>query len=216
MRRRRRAPGGACPGRGATAVAAAAGAGLLLAMGHLLAPPRPPSAFTVRFLDVGQGDATLIQDPSGAAILFDAGPPEASAWRLLRRAGVRRLAAVVATHPSRDHHGGLVDVLHRFPVDVVFDGGDGTARSGLPGGGIGGRSPGDPAGRRRARAPPSPWAPSACGCSPRRRARPGRRPRTRIHGASWPWSAAATSTCCCRPTPRALRCCRSRCRTWTP
>ena len=80
---------------------------------------------------MGQGDATLIQDPSGAAILFDAGPPEAAAWRLLRRAGVRRLAAVVATHPSRDHHGGLVDVLSHFPVDVFFDGGDGTRDRGF-------------------------------------------------------------------------------------
>ena len=114
-----------------TAVVAVAGAAFLLALGHLLGPPRPPHALTVRFLDVGQGDATLIQDPSGAAILFDAGPPEAAAWRLLRRAGVRRLAAVVATHPSRDHHGGLVDVLDHFPVGVLFDGGDGTRDAGF-------------------------------------------------------------------------------------
>ena len=39
--------------------------------------------------------------------------------------------AVVATHPSRDHHGGLVDVLDRFPVDVLFDGGDGTRDAGF-------------------------------------------------------------------------------------
>lgn len=44
---------------------------------------------------------------------------------------MRRLAAVVATHPSRDHHGGLVDVLNRFPVDVLFDGGDGTRDTGF-------------------------------------------------------------------------------------
>ena len=46
--------------------------------------------------------------------------------RLLRRAGVDRLALVVATHPSRDHHGGLAAVLRRFPVDTLLDGGDGT------------------------------------------------------------------------------------------
>ncbi len=113
------------------ALAAVAVAALLLAGGHVLGPPRPPRGFTVRFLDVGQGDATLIQDPSGAAILFDAGPPEAAAWRLVRRAGVRRLSAVVATHPSRDHHGGLVDVLDHFPVGVLFDGGDGTPDAGF-------------------------------------------------------------------------------------
>jgi len=89
--------------------------------------PRPPDRLTIRFLDVGQGDATLIQYPDGTAVLFDAGPPEAGVARLLRRAGVRRLDAVVATHASRDHHGGLLDVLRRFEVGLLLDGGDGTA-----------------------------------------------------------------------------------------
>jgi competence protein ComEC len=104
------------------AIAATAAAGAAAA----LAGPSPPSRLTVRFLDVGQGDATLIQDPDGTAVLFDGGPPEAGVTRLLRKAGVRRLAAVVATHASRDHHGGLPDVLRRFPVGVLLDGGDGT------------------------------------------------------------------------------------------
>jgi competence protein ComEC len=80
----------------------------------------------VRFLDVGQGDATLVQHPDGAAVLFDGGPPEGGIVRLLRRAGVRRLAVVVATHASRDHHGGLSDVLDRYPVGLLLDGGDGN------------------------------------------------------------------------------------------
>ena len=83
------------------------------------------------FLDVGQGDATLIQHPDGTAILFDGGPPEAGVERLLRRAGVRRLALVVATHASRDHEGGLPAVLARYPVDLLLDGGDGTAEPGF-------------------------------------------------------------------------------------
>jgi competence protein ComEC len=97
-----------------------------LALIRLLAPPSPPKELTVRFLDVGQGDATLIQHPDGTALLFDGGPPEAGVTRLLRRAGVRRLALVVATHQSRDHHGGLLDVVEQFPVDLLLDGGDGT------------------------------------------------------------------------------------------
>jgi competence protein ComEC len=110
--------------RGAILAALAA----LLALGTVraLAPPLPPERLTVRFLDVGQGDATLIQHPDGTAVLFDGGPPEAGVARLLRRAGVRRLALVVATHASRDHHGGLSEVLRRYPVDVLLDGGDGT------------------------------------------------------------------------------------------
>jgi competence protein ComEC len=59
-------------------------------------------------------------------VLFDGGPPEAGVARLLRRAGVGRLDLVVATHPSRDHHGGLTGVLERFQVGALLDGGDGT------------------------------------------------------------------------------------------
>jgi competence protein ComEC len=105
-----------------------AGAGALIVLGlvRLLAPAAPPRALTVRFLDVGQGDATLVQHPDGTAVLFDGGPPEAGVTRLLRRAGVRRLALVVATHQSRDHQGGLLEVLEQFPVGALLDGGDGT------------------------------------------------------------------------------------------
>jgi competence protein ComEC len=107
-------------------VAAAALAALLLAGVRLISGPRPPEVLTVRFLDVGQGDGTLIQHPDGTAVLFDGGPPEAATARLLRRAGVSRLSLVVATHVSRDHHGGLAEVLERYPVDLLLDGGDGT------------------------------------------------------------------------------------------
>jgi competence protein ComEC len=118
------------PGRRA-ALGAVAVAVLLLAGVRLLAPPAPPDVLTVRFLDVGQGDATLIQHPDGTAVLFDGGPPEGGIERLLRKAGVRRLALVVATHASRDHQGGLPAVLARHPVDVLLDGGDGSADAGF-------------------------------------------------------------------------------------
>jgi competence protein ComEC len=108
------------------AVAVAVLAALSLPVARLMSGPGAPSELTVRFLDVGQGDATLIQHPDGTAVLFDGGPPEAGTARLLRRAGVRRLSLVVATHASRDHHGGLADVLDRYPVDLLLDGGDGT------------------------------------------------------------------------------------------
>jgi competence protein ComEC len=110
--------------RALLAVGAALIVALTLARG--LAPPPLPGTLTVTFLDVGQGDATLIQHPDGSAVLFDGGPPEGGAARLLRRAGVRRLSAVVMTHASRDHHGGLREVVERFPVGLLVDGGDGT------------------------------------------------------------------------------------------
>ena len=109
------------------ALATAASLALLAAAAPALDGPDPPGRLTVRFLDVGQGDATLIQHPDGTAVLFDGGPPGAGVARLLRKAGVERLALVVATHASRDHHGGLTEVMERFPVAALLDGGDGSA-----------------------------------------------------------------------------------------
>jgi competence protein ComEC len=114
------------PKRRRLALAAGLAAAVLLGGWTATAPPGPPRRLSVSFLDVGQGDATLIQDPSGAAVLFDGGPPEARVARLIRNLGVKRLSVVVATHQSRDHQGGLHEVLRRFPVGLFLDGGDGT------------------------------------------------------------------------------------------
>jgi competence protein ComEC len=83
----------------------------------------PPGEFTVTFLDVGQGDATLIQAPGGLAALVDGGPRAAEVASALSARGVTRLGLVVLTHAQEDHQGGLAAVLERFPVDVVLDGG---------------------------------------------------------------------------------------------
>ena len=80
----------------------------------------PPSGFRVTFLDVGQGDAILLQTRDGA-VLVDQGPPEADVAQQLRRLGIRRLAALVLTHPQRDHVGGAAAVLARVDVDAVLD-----------------------------------------------------------------------------------------------
>src|SRR3954451_23987633 len=98
----------------------------LAAAAEAAAPPPPPRHLTVDFVDVGQGDSTLIRDPAGAAVLFDGGVPEARVDRSLRRLGVRKLSVVVATHQSRDHHAGLLQVIRRFPVGLFLDGRDGV------------------------------------------------------------------------------------------
>ena len=85
-----------------------------------------PGELTVSFLDVGQGDATLIQAGDGSALLFDGGPPEAAVHRAVRAAGVRRLDLVVATHQSRDHQGGLAAVVERFETRMLLENGEGT------------------------------------------------------------------------------------------
>jgi competence protein ComEC len=80
----------------------------------------PPDGLRVTFLDVGQGDSALLEAPGGA-VLVDEGPPEADVAGQLRAMGVRALAAIVLTHPQRDHIGGAAAVLDRLSVGQVED-----------------------------------------------------------------------------------------------
>jgi competence protein ComEC len=82
--------------------------------------PAPPAGLRITVLDVGQGDAVLLQVAEGA-VLVDQGPPEADVAAQLEELGVQKLAAVVLTHPQRDHIGGAADVLERVEVGVVLD-----------------------------------------------------------------------------------------------
>ena len=76
----------------------------------------------VHYLDVGQGDAALIETPSGVQVLVDGG---ANAT-VLRRLGEemsffdRSIDVVVGTHPDKDHIGGLIDVLKRYSIATIF------------------------------------------------------------------------------------------------
>ncbi|HET9675804.1 MAG TPA: DNA internalization-related competence protein ComEC/Rec2 [Gaiellaceae bacterium] len=83
-------------------------------------PPPPPNGLRVTFLDVGQGDGTLVEAP-GVRLLVDQGPPEARVADELRRMGVQTLTALVLTHPQRDHVGGAAEVLRKLRVGFVLD-----------------------------------------------------------------------------------------------
>jgi competence protein ComEC len=80
-----------------------------------------PSGLMVRFLDIGQGDSTLVTSASGANVLIDGGPDEELDARLLVGLGVKRLDAIVATHPHADHIAGLPQVVARFPVSAYYE-----------------------------------------------------------------------------------------------
>ena len=82
------------------------------------------------FLDVDQADATLVQFPTGQALLVDAGGspwgPSAVGERVIApalwRAGVRRLDYLALTHGDPDHVGGAEAVLRDFRPREVWEG----------------------------------------------------------------------------------------------
>ncbi len=75
----------------------------------------------VHFLDVGQGDCTLIRC-GGEAMLIDAGDNEQGTkiQSYLQNHGVDDLKYVVCTHPDEDHIGGIDVILYKFDCDTIL------------------------------------------------------------------------------------------------
>ncbi len=77
----------------------------------------PPSAgLRIEVLDVGQGDAILLQPARAPAILVDGGPTGDGLVEKLRAAGVKRLGLAILTHEQSDHSGGIEELFGSFPV----------------------------------------------------------------------------------------------------
>ncbi len=85
----------------------------------------PDGLLQVHFLDVGQGDSTLIVTPLGRQVLIDGGPDgDVTSQRLaeVMPGGDRSLDVVLMTHLDADHSHGLLDVMDRFAVGAVLTG----------------------------------------------------------------------------------------------
>lgn len=91
----------------------------------------PTSDLRLDFLDVGQGDATVIRTPHGHTVLVDAGPRfggrdagRSVVAPFLVRGGVDRLDAVILSHAHLDHFGGIPAVLDRVPAALLLEPGE--------------------------------------------------------------------------------------------
>lgn len=82
-------------------------------------PQAAPEYPTVTFVDVGQGDCTLLREGEHA-VLIDTGTDGYSLLRALRREGVGQIDALIATHPHADHIGGMDLVMEAFEVGCLY------------------------------------------------------------------------------------------------
>jgi competence protein ComEC len=83
--------------------------------------PVPAPGLRAVVLDVGQGDAILLEPRNGEPVLVDGGPAGDHLAEKLASLGVSRLGAALVTHDQSDHAGGIDDLLRgSFPVRRVL------------------------------------------------------------------------------------------------
>lgn len=78
---------------------------------------------TVAFLDIGQGNATFIESPTGTQVIIDGGPNK----NLMREVPSvipwydRNIDMLIVSHPDKDHYEGFISLLDRYSVDVFME-----------------------------------------------------------------------------------------------
>lgn len=97
------------------------GLGTAVMVAVLVVPQRlPPQSPTAYFLDVGQGDATLLRGPEGEVVLVDGGPDPLRLADLLRSHGVSHVDLLVVSHGHADHAGGLEGITASQAIGTVW------------------------------------------------------------------------------------------------
>jgi competence protein ComEC len=92
-------------------------------VGWSVSEHEPEGRVSVTVMDVGQGDAILVEDASGRRVLVDGGPRGREIRDALSRNlpfPDRRIDLVVLTHPQGDHYGGLAEVIDSYDVGRVL------------------------------------------------------------------------------------------------
>ncbi|HEY8428246.1 MAG TPA: DNA internalization-related competence protein ComEC/Rec2 [Sandaracinaceae bacterium] len=117
--------------------AALAIAAVIVAGGELWLRHReqPTGVLRATFLDVGQGDAAIVDLPDGRVMVVDAGgaapggpdPGERVLVPLLRARRRARIDVLAISHPHPDHYGGAGALIDAFEIGEVWDTGQGEA-----------------------------------------------------------------------------------------
>lgn len=82
----------------------------------------PEGILWVHFIDVNQGDAILVQFPSGETILIDGGYREYgdTVSSYLEAHNIGEIDYLIGTHPHADHIGGLITIIEEFEIGEVY------------------------------------------------------------------------------------------------
>lgn len=80
------------------------------------------NAYALSFLNVGQGDAILIQTPEYRNILIDAGPDGKVVDELSKKLNFfnQKIDLFIMTHADLDHYAGILDIFQKYPVKAVM------------------------------------------------------------------------------------------------
>ena len=94
---------------------------LCLPLGACSAQPPVEASLTLRFIDVGQGDAILIQAPNGQNVLIDGGRYQDRVLAYLRELDISSLDLIIASHADFDHIHGLIEVVSHYRPTFFMD-----------------------------------------------------------------------------------------------
>ncbi len=98
-------------------MAVLAAAWAFMTIGLQVSPVPTPS---IVFLNVGQGDSTLLIGDDGSAVLVDGGPDPGVLVERLRHYGIDHLDLVIASHHHHDHVAGLTAAVEGFPTGLLW------------------------------------------------------------------------------------------------
>ena len=76
---------------------------------------------SIYFLDVGQGDSSIIITPDDRVVMIDSGPNESLILRYLQNLGISQIDLLIATHAHADHITGMDKIIAKYKPKAFID-----------------------------------------------------------------------------------------------